>query len=440
VFIDIGSKNEALLKKAELAGGTGSVQVAVGDTISAFIISTTASETLLSKRLGGHHAEREELFDALKNRIPVQGKVTGVGKDGLTVKILGHRAFCPISQIDIKFTEDVNMYLNKTLEFVITRVTEGGRNVVVSRIPLLELGLSSRLDELEKCIEPRTPVHGTVTKVTDFGVFVDVGGCEGLVHISELSWERLDTIGDLYSPGQEVECVILQITRNKPLRNSKISLSIRQMTANPWSDITQRFSAGQSVQGKVVRLANFGAFIELQPGVDGLVHVSEMSWVKKVQHPSEILAVGAVVNVTILAIDETKKTISLSLKDVSNDPWRDVIETFPVGTEVTGMVAKKSRYGYFIDLREGVTGLLVFGNIAVEKKESIKEGDTLAVCVESVDKANRRISLSYGVKEARGTQTEIEACTKTENAPQPSGAAGSTEFGAALLAALQKKK
>jgi small subunit ribosomal protein S1 len=440
LFVDIGTKNEALLKIVEITEADGTQPVKIGDKISAFIISNNGDETILSKRLGGHHAEREELYNALKNRIPIQGKVTGVSKDGLSVKILGHRTFCPISQVDIKFTDDVNAYLNKSMEFVITRITEGGKNIIVSRIPLLENDLSVRLDEIEKSIERRMPVRGIVTKVSDFGVFVDIGGCEGLVHISELTWEHLDSIGDLYNPGQEIDCIVVQVTRKEPLKHSKISLSVKQLTDNPWSDIGKRFSPGMSVQGKVVRLTNFGAFVELQPGVDGLVHVSEMSWVKKVQHPSEVMSIGSVVNVNILAVDPIKKTISLSLKDVSNDPWRDVAETYPAGIEVSGVVAKKSKYGYFVDLQDGVTGLLVFSNVTPEKKESIKEGDTLQVCIESVDKQNRRISLSYGIKEARTNQAEIEAFTKKINAPAVASGGGSTDFGAALMAALKKGK
>ena len=439
LFVDIGSKNEALLKIAELTGEDSGAQINVGDRITAYIVSNTANETLLSKRLGGHHAAKQELYDAMKNQIPVQGKVTGVSKDGLTVKILGNRTFCPVSQIDIKFTDDVNQFLNKTLEFVITRITEGGKNIIVSRIPLLEKELSRRIDELEKCIENRTVLNGKITKITDFGLFVDLGGVEGLVHISEISWEHLNTIDDAYSTGQEVDCIVLQVARKKPLKNTKISLSIKQMHENPWTDIGRRFSCGQSVQGKVVRLTNFGAFVELIPGVDGLVHVSEMSWMKKVHHPSEIVSVGSTVNVTILAIDELKKTISLSLKDIANDPWRDVEERFPVGTEVTGSVAKKSRYGYFVDLTEGVTGLLVFSNIISDKREMIKEGDSIPVCVESVDKINRRISLSHGIKEARHSQEEV---TKFLNKDTPKGEAtgNATEFGAALFAALKNRK
>ncbi len=439
LFIDIGCKNEALIKKSELLDENKNCTSNIGDTVKAYIISNSANETILSKRLGGQSAAKEDLFNAFKNHIPVQGKVTGVSKDGLNVKILGYRAFCPISQIDIKFTEDVNLFLAKTLEFVITRITEGGKNIIVSRIPLLEQDLSEKISALEKLVDTQTVIHGSITKISDFGLFVDIGSIEGLVHISECSWEHIDNLSDLFSPGQEVDCIILQVVRKKPLKQSKISLSIKQLFDNPWNSIKTKFSCGQSVNGKVMRLTNFGAFIELLPGVDGLVHISEMSWLKKIQHPSEVLTVGTFVNVTILSIDETKKTISLSLKDLSNDPWHDAQERFPVGIEMTGNVVKKSRYGYFIDLCEGVTGLLVFSNIISDKREAIKEGDSIQVVIESVDPVNRRISLSHGKQETRHNQEAVSEYLK--NAPsQKSPTNSSTEFGAALFAALKNKQ
>ncbi len=434
LFVDIGAKNEAMLRKEELAGAG----IKVGDKISAYIVSDTEGETILSKRLGGRNAAKQELFDAFKNKIPVQGKVTGVSKDGLMVKILGRRAFSYLSHIDIKFTDDVNQFLNKTLEFVITRITEGGRNIIVSRIPILEKEILQRLEELEKCVKTRSIVHGKIGRITDFGIFVDIGGIEGLVHISEISWEHLTDTKEIYSPGDEVECIVLKVERKEPIKNSKISLSIKQQYEDPWKTVPQRFSVGQSVKGKVVRITDFGAFVELIPGVDGLVHVSEMSWVKKVRHPSEIVSVGSMVDATVLGIDVEKRTISLSFKDISTDPWRDIESRFPVGSEVQGKVAKKSRYGFFVDLEEGVTGLMVYSNIAPDKKEAIKEGDIINVYIESVDRENRRISLSHGIKEPLPKTENIQEGGKdTKQAAAP---VASTEFGAALFEALMKRK
>ena len=438
VFVEIGTKNEALIKINELKDENG-LSVKPGDKVTAFVVSDNSEGTVLSKSLGGHSAPIQDVIDAMNNRVPVQGKVTGINKGGLNVKIMGHRAFCPVSQIDVKFTDDVNSFLGKTLDFIVTKVSEGGRNIVLSRIPLLEQDLNTRLDSLVQAVKERTVFRGKITKVADFGLFVDLDGIEGLVHISEVSWERAENLSETFASGQDVEVLILRIEKKQPLRNSKISLSIKQVMEDPWSTISSKLSVGQSVQGKVTRLTNFGAFVELIPGVEGLVHISEMSWIKRVHHPSEIVQEGNLVNVTILSIDENKKSVSLSLKDVSNDPWRDVEYRFPVGSEVPGTIARKSKYGYFVDLAGGVTGLLVFSNIAADKKESLKEGDSINVMIENLDIENRRIGLSFGVKEARQNQQEIsEYLHKQKKEPEQKRSA-STEFGAALLEALKKK-
>lgn len=438
VFVDIGGKNEAMIKLNEVKESDGSISLKTGDQITAYVISNTPGETIMSKSMSGRTAVIDELKEALNEKIPVQGKVTGVNKGGLNVKVMGHRAFCPISQIDIKFTEDVNSYLGKTLDFIISRISEGGRNIVLSRIPLLEQNIESKFENLKNSMEQKEVLKGKITKVSKFGLFVDLGdGIEGLVHISEISWERAENLDDSFEVGQEIEFLILKIEKKKPLRNSKISLSIKQILDDPWGKVTDRLSVGQSVQGKVTRLTNFGAFVELYPGVEGLVHISEMSWGNRVNHPSEIVQVGNIVNVTVLNIDENKKAVSLSLKDVANDPWRDVEEKFAVGSEISGTVAKKSRYGYFIDLAEGVTGLLVFSKIVPDKKDSIKEGENIIVLIESVDKENRRISLSYGMNKSEKENGEISEFMKKQEKEKPKKKA-STEFGAALLKALKK--
>jgi small subunit ribosomal protein S1 len=440
-FIDIGAKNEAILSIAELSDKKGVVTAAVGDSVTAFVVTDNAGETVLSKSMSGkgRTAAVQELLDAMNNKVPVQGKVTGVAKVGLSVKILGHRAFCPVSQIDLKFTEDINQYLGTTMDFMITRVNEGGRNVVVSRIPLLEAGLEKKIDALVKTAEARFVLKGTITRIADFGLFVDLGECEGLVHISEVSWERAENLAESFSVGQEVECMVRGVEKRSPLRTSKISLSIKQTMDDPWETVSSRFAVGASIQGKVTKLMPFGAFVELTPGIEGLVHVSEMSWIKRVHHPSDVVSVGQQVLVVVLAIDPIKKTVSLSLKDLSSDPWNDAATRFAPGSDVTGTVARKAKFGYFVDLAEGVTGLLATPNIAGDKKESIKEGAQVTVHVESIDTAGRRISLSLGLAETRQAAVEIQEYMSKQEAPAKPQAASSTEFGAALFNALKKK-
>jgi small subunit ribosomal protein S1 len=440
VFVDIGGKNEALLTLGEVRGEDGELSVKIGDNVTAFVVSDNAGETVLSKSIGAQSAGVQDVIDAMSNRTPVQGKITGVAKAGLNVKVMGHRAFCPVSQIDIKFTDDVNQFLGKTLDFVVTKVSEGGRNILVSRVPILESGLEEKLDSIVALAGEKKVVKGTVSKIADFGLFVDIGGLEGLVHISEVSWERAENLGDSFQVGMEVECIILKVEKKEPLRNSKISLSIKQVLNDPWGTVHEQFKPGQSVQGKVTRIANFGAFVELCPGIEGLVHVSEMSWIKRVHHPSDVVNTGDLVNVTVLIIDEKKKTISLSLKDVANDPWKDIGEKFRVGSEYDGLIARKSKFGYFVDLTEGITGLLVFSNIKSDVKDKLAEGQTIKVLVESVDVENRRISLSHGVKEAREHDAETTEFIKKQNQKTEKPTSSGTEFGAALSAALKAKK
>jgi small subunit ribosomal protein S1 len=442
VFVDIRGKNEAMISLAEVTNKDGSLAVATGDAFSAYVVSNASGETLLSKSLAGkgRTAAVQEILDALNNQVPVQGKVTGINKGGLNVKVLGNRAFCPSSQVDIKFTEDLNGYLGKTLDFIITRVTEGGRNIVLSRVPLLEGDLAKKIDALTKAAEARLMLNGTITRITAFGLFVDIGDFEGLVHISEVSWERAENLAESFSAGQKVECVVLGVEKKNPLRNSKISLSIKQTSDNPWKSVSTRFSPGQSVAGKVTKLMPFGAFVEIAPGIEGLVHVSEMSWVKRVHHPSDVVSEGQQVQVNVLSIDEAKKTVSLSLKDVSSDPWRDAQARFAIGSDVTGKVVKKVKFGYFIDLAEGVTALLPLGNIAADKKDSIKEGAEVTARVESVDTQARRISLSLGVKEIQEQTAEVKEYLANQTTPVAGQTSQSTEFGAALLEAMKRNK
>jgi small subunit ribosomal protein S1 len=442
VFVDIGAKSEAVIGINEVKNKEGAVAVSIGETLESYVVSDSGGEIVLSKRLTakGRTAASQELLDAMNNRVPVQGKITGVNKGGFNVKVLGNRAFCPVSQIDLKFTEDVNSWLGKTLDFVITRVTEGGRNVVVSRIPLLEGDLEKKIDALVKTGEAKLVLKGTITRIADFGLFVDVGGCEGLVHISEVSWERAENLAESFSAGQDVECVVLGVDKKSPLRNSKISLSIKQTLDDPWKSVSAKFAPGQTVAGTVTRLAPFGAFVEIAPGIEGLVHVSEMSWIRRVNHPSEVVAAGQPVQVTVLALDEKKKTVSLSLKDSGSDPWRDAQARFPVGAAVNGKVVRKAKFGYFIDLAEGVTALLPLANIAADKKSSVTEGADLGVRVESVDTAARRISLSLGKQESQQETAEVKEFLRKQTSAAPQKAPKSTEFGAALLDALKKKQ
>jgi small subunit ribosomal protein S1 len=442
-LVDINAKNEAMMKITELMDSQNAVTKKPGDAIEAYIVSTTNSEillsTVLSSKAGHGKSSMEEMRAAMNNQIPVEGRVTGINKGGFNIRIMGQRAFCPISQIDLKRVEDPNQFLNASLPFVITQITEGGRNIVVSRLPLLSEGLLAVIDNLKQGIAEKKPYMGTITRITPFGLFIDLGELEGLAHISEVAWDRTEDLNKDYEVGQKVSCIVIGVEKKEPLRNSKISLSLKQATQNPWDTASEHFKAGQSVQGKITRLANFGAFVQLCPGIEGLIHVSEMSWGKKIRHPSDVVAPGQVVQVTLLSVDQNKREIACSLKDMESDPWKNIREKLPVAGLVSGTVAQQTKFGYFIDFAEGMTGLLPFANISADKKESIKVGGLLEVTIESIDEERRRISLSCGVAQERKNDEEVKAYLSSQTKPATvAQAASETVLGAALKKAMEK--
>lgn len=437
IFLDIGLKNEAMIARSEFLNEDGKISLEKGDTVEAFVVTANDEETVLSKKMSKSKAEIQAFIDAMENKMPVEGRITGVNKGGFNVKVMGKQAFCPFSQIDNKFVGEPSDYLSKTLDFVISRVEKRGRNIVLSRLPLLEGEVKDKIEDLKKKVETKETVSGKVSKISSFGLFVDLGIVEGLVHISEVSWDRAENLDDSYKIGDSVDCIILKIEEKEPLKDSRISLSIKQMGSNPWDNVEDKFKTGDTVQGKITRLAKFGAFIQLTPGVEGLIHNSEMAWDRKVRHASEIVKEGDEVTVTILEVNLNKKSISCTLKDSAADPFSGIEEKFPVGSKVSGTVASETKYGFFIDITDDLTGLLVHQNVAKDKKGSIKKGDTIEVTINSLDKENRRISLSYGdVAPAEANDKDAKKFMDS----QKSEVQDDSEFGAMLKAALDKKK
>lgn len=436
-FIDIGVKNEAMISKQEITDGEGKLTVDIGDTVEAYVVSVAPDEIVLSKSLSVRRGKLMDLIEAMQSRIPVEGRISGVNEGGFNVSIMGKNAFCPFSQIDTRYVDSPNDYLAKTFPFVISRVENHGRNIVVSRLPLLEKDILNRIGELEEGIAEKRVLQGKVTRIVDFGLFVDLGGIEGLVHVSEVSWSRTEGLEEIFTVGQEVDCIVLKVEKAQPLRNTRISLSIREACGNPWLSITDKLAVGQAVPGTITRLANFGAFVQLAIGVEGLIHISEMSWAGRVRHPSDVVSEDQEVEVTILAINEAKRSISCSLKDVSQDPWKNVPARYPVGAVVKGTVAGEKKYGFFVDLDESVTGLLPRGKVAADRKGEVKKGHTIEVRVDEVDTERRRISLSFG------EHTTLEADTATRQ-QHPAGheraKTSPSEFGDLLRTALEKKK
>ncbi len=318
VFVDLGGKAEGILDAASLRDAEGLISVAVGDEVTATVAGIEEDGTL---RLGNQQARHlhgaAELEQAYRQQLPVQGRVTGVIKGGVEVQIAGQRAFCPASQIDIRFIEDLSEFVGQHLDFRVTKF-EGGRhlNLVVSRRLLLEEEQRARAEATRASIKEGAVLQGIVTSLQDYGAFVDLGGIEGMIHISELTFHRVKHPSEILSVGQALEVSVLRIDKtDNPKRPEKIALSLRVLSRDPWTEVAQQFPVGSRVQGQVTRLQPFGAFVELAPGVEGLIHISEMGAGKRIGHPQEVLGPGQAVEASVIAIDPANKRISLTLDE-----------------------------------------------------------------------------------------------------------------------------
>jgi len=317
VFVDLGGKSEGIMDVAALRDADGNLTVGIGDEVEATVTSfdEESGALLLGSQHGRHLHGLDELEEAFRQQLPVEGRVTSAIKGGVEVQIAGQRAFCPASQIDIRFVEDLSEFVDQHLSFRITKF-EGGRrpNLVVSRRVLLEEEQQALAAETRARIEEGAVLKGTVTSIKDYGAFVDLGGVEGMVHISELAYGHVKHPSEILSEGQPVEVQVLRIEQTgNPKRPEKISLSIRALAMDPWRDAAERFPVGAVVKGTVTRLQSFGAFVEIEPGLEGLVHVSELGAGRRVSHPQEVVTSGQGVEATILAVDPEKRRISLSL-------------------------------------------------------------------------------------------------------------------------------
>lgn len=398
VYIDTGTKSDGVVDKAELLDENGELPCKVGDRLKLYVVSLNESEIILSKAISGA-GKATMLLDAFQNRTPVEGKVTGVIKGGFTVDILGKRAFCPVSQMDVKYVENQEEYIGQTHRFLISRYEENGKNIVVSRRDLQNEEIQERLAVFLDTVKEGDTVEGRVTRVMSYGAFVElIPGVEGMVHVSELSWSRIEKPEEIVQPGDTVAVKLLKIESLKESGVPKISLSMKQTASNPWDGMGADFHVGDQVSGKVVRLTTFGAFVEIAPGVDGLVHISEMSHTKRILRPDDVVKQGEQVHVVIKSIDMDSKRISLSIKDALGDPWTGALTRYEPGSTHEGRLEKKEKFGLFITLEPGVTGLMPASNISHAAKpsdyERLKPGDTILVMIQETDEEKRRITLT----------------------------------------------
>ncbi|MCP3940331.1 MAG: 30S ribosomal protein S1 [Desulfobacteraceae bacterium] len=397
VYIDTGTKSDGVVDKIELLDENGEFPFQVNDSIKLYVVSLSESEVILSKALSGA-GKAIMLEDASRNKTPVEGKVTGVIKGGFNVDILGKRAFCPVSQMDVSYVENPEDYVGQTHHFLVSRFEEKGRNIVVSRRDLLNEQIKEEQKAFLAKVSQGDIVQGCVTKLMPFGAFIELApGVEGMAHISELSWSRVEKPDEVLQPGDLVRVKLLKI-ESKEGDTPKISLSIKQMDANPWDNMGTAFNPGDQVTGKVVRLASFGAFVEIAPGVDGLVHISEMSHTKRVLRPEDVVRQGEQVQVVIKTIDQESKRISLSIKDALGDPWTGITTKYIPGSMVNVTLEKKETFGFFMNFVPGVTGLMPMSNIRNSSSsanyDKLKPGDSIDLLIQEVDEDNRRITLA----------------------------------------------
>ncbi len=398
VYMDTGSKIDGVVEKVELLDDTGTLPFNTGDVLELYVVAKTESEVRLSKALSGIGGI-QHLKEAYANRVPVEGKVNETCKGGFRVEMLQQKAFCPISQIDINYVETPEDFVDQTFEFLIKRFEENGRNIVVSRKELLARELEKTRAAFYETLKIGETYSGCVTRLMPFGAFVELApGVEGMAHISELSWSRVENPDEVVAPGDKLTVRVLKIEASDKKNQKKIGLSVKQAMGDPWETVNTTFSAGSRVTGKVTRCMKFGAFVEIAPGIEGLVHISEMSYTKRVLHPEDEVDRGQSVSVMIKDIDSEKRRISLSLKDAEGDPWLEVGEKFSAGNLIEGTVEKKEGFGLFISLAPGITGLMPKSKISQSenpaKIESCKPGDTLKAVIERINPDERKITLA----------------------------------------------
>ncbi|WP_272700773.1 30S ribosomal protein S1 [Desulfovibrio sp. Fe33] len=399
VFVDTGTKLDGVVDREELLDEDGNCTVAEGDTVELYVVGKDSGGIKLSRAISGVGG-LAMLEEAKSGGLPVEGKVESTCKGGFNVTILQRRAFCPVSQIDARFVDNPDAYVGQTLEFLITKLESHGRNIVVSRRVLLEREAAESAQTFVDETKVGDEIEGTVTRLAAFGAFVEImPGLEGLVHISQFGYARVTHPEEAVSVGQKVRAKITRLDRDDKGK-LKISLSMKELAQNPWDTLSATFAVGDIVTGKVVRLADFGAFVEIAPGVDGLVHVSEMSYTKRVNKPADMVKEGDSVSVKIKSIDMDKQRIGLSMKDAEGDPWAGVADRYPAGAKIEGIVEKQEQFGIFIQLEPGITGLLPKSVIARSENpsafEKLHAGDAVEVVVGEVKPKERKISLTTG--------------------------------------------
>ncbi len=397
VWVDIGYKSEGVIPLEEWKD-EGLEQVAppkVGDTIQVLLeaVEDESGAIVLSYRKAKRQKEWEDIIAKHKEGDVVAGNVTRKIKGGLLVNI-GVNVFLPASQVDIRRPPDIGDYIGRHIECKILKIDEARRNIVVSRRKLIEDERSEKKKKLLAEIEAGQVRKGVVKNIAEFGAFVDLGGIDGLLHITDMSWGRINNPHEVVKIDQELEVYILSVDKEK----EKIALSLKHKQPSPWQDVEGKYPIGSRHTGEVVNVMSYGAFVKLEPGIEGLVHISEMSWTKRINHPNEMVSIGDQIEVQVLNINKDKQEISLGIKQVQPNPWDKVAERYPTGTQVEGVVRNLTNYGAFIEIEEGIDGLLHVSDMSWVRKvghpsDVLNKGDKVKCIVLSVDQERKRIAL-----------------------------------------------
>jgi small subunit ribosomal protein S1 len=398
VLVDIGYKSEGAIPSNEFEDE----EIEIGDEIEVLLEKLENDEgmVVLSKEKAAHKQNWEKIVKVFQDGGLVRGKVKSVVKGGLTVNV-GVEAFLPGSQVDIIPPKDLNEYVGNVYEFKIVKVNDERKNIVLSRREVIEAERSELRQTFLQGVKIGDKVTGAIKNITDFGAFVDLQGMDGLLHITDMSWGRINHPSELLHIGQNVDVIILDVDKDK----ERVSLGLKQMSDNPWEDIERKYPIGHNVKGRVTKLLPYGAFIEIERGVEGLVHVSELSWVKRITRPSDVLEIGQEISAVVLGISIEEQKISLGVRQLDSNPWDEIELRYPVGATIKGPVRNLTAYGAFVELEEGIDGMIHVSDMSWTRKinhpsEVLKKNDEVEAIVLAIDKANQRVSL--GIKQTEG--------------------------------------
>ena len=397
VVIDIGFKSEGIIAVNEF-NNKQLENMAPGDEVDVFLdrVEDKDGQLILSRRKADILQAWEKIEASHASGEVVEGLIKRRIKGGMVVDLFGIDAFLPGSQIDVRPVRDFDAYVNKTMEFQVVKLNMVAENVVVSHRALIENDLEEQREQILESIESGQVLEGAVKNITDFGVFIDLGGVDGLLHITDLSWGRVDNPSEIVQLDQRLNVAVIDFDE----RSKRVSLGLKQLQPHPWEEIQSKYPEGMKVQGRVVSIADYGAFIELEKGVEGLIHISEMSWTQHIKHPSQLVEKDDIVECIVLNINEDEKKISLGVKQLTIDPWADILERFPIESKHQGTVRNLTNFGVFVELEPGIDGLIHVSDLSWEDKiehpnEVVKKDQEIEVVILGVDFDNRRITLGH---------------------------------------------